>query len=81
MNDNAIECDEWIADSRHKQVITTTFFMALAYGLYAVLNLFLATKGIAQPVGLQYLLSVAFIFLILSLLAYSSSTQFLAFMV
>ena len=78
MNDDTIECDEWIIDSRQKQIVTVTFFMAVAYGLYAVLNLFLATKGIAQPVGSQYLLSVAFIFLILSLLAYKSTTQLLA---
>jgi len=74
MNDDTIECDEWIIDSRQKQVGIVTFFMALAYGLYAVLNMFLASKGVVQPSNLQYLLFSATLFLILSFLSYRHAT-------
>jgi diguanylate cyclase (GGDEF)-like protein len=76
--EDAIDCNEWIIDSRQKQVVIVSFFMALAYALYAVLELSLASKHIAQSASLQYISFVASSFLILSLLAYKQNTQLLA---
>ena len=78
MNDDTVDCGEWVLDSRQKQVVMVTFLMALAYGLYAMLDLFLASKQVLQLVSLSHLLFSAPLFLIVSMLAYKPSTQYIA---
>ncbi len=79
INNDIFDCDEWIAESREKRVGLATFLMALAYALYAVLNLYVVSEPMLWVADPWRLLFTALTFLIISIFSYRHSIRQLVY--